>query len=65
MVKRFANPGEFVEAKPILQLAQLNPLRIEVVSPVDNYEKIVKGMKAKIFPEFGDYKNLVAEVVVG
>ena len=64
VVKRFANPGEFVEAKPILQLAQLNPLRIEVVSPVDNYEKIVKGMKAKIFPEFGDYKNLVAKVVM-
>ena len=64
VVRRYANPGEFVETKPILQLAQLNPLRIEVVSPVANYGKIVKGMQATISPEFGDYKNLVAKVVV-
>ncbi len=64
VVKRYANPGEFVETKPILQIAQLNPLRIEVVSPVSNYGKIVKGMQAKIFPEFGAYGNLVAKVIV-
>lgn len=64
VVKRYANPGEFVETKPILQLAQLNPLRIEVVSPVENYGKIVKGMQANILPEFGEYNDLVAKVVV-
>ena len=64
VVKRYAMPGEFVETKPILQLAQLDPLKIEVVSPVSNYGKIVKGMRAKIIPEFGEYKNLIAEVVV-
>ena len=64
VVKRYANPGEFVETKPILQLAQLDPLRIEVVSPVANYGKIVKGMRANIVPEFGEYDGLVAEVVV-
>ena len=64
VVKRYAMPGEFVETKPILQLAQLDPLKIEVVSPVSNYGKIVKGMRAKILPEFGEYKNLIAEVVV-
>ncbi len=64
VVKRYAMPGEFVETKPILQLAQLDPLKIEVVSPVSNYGKIVKGMRAKILPEFGDYEDLIAEVVV-
>ncbi len=64
VVRRYAMPGEFVETKPILQLAQLDPLKIEVVSPVSNYGKIVKGMKARILPEFGDYEDLIAEVVV-
>jgi len=64
VVKRYANPGEFVETRPILQLAQLDPLRIEVVSPVANYGKIIKGMQATIFPEFGEYENLIAKVVV-
>jgi RND family efflux transporter MFP subunit len=64
IVKRYAMPGEFVETKPILQIAQLDPLRIEVVSPVSNYGKIKKGMQAKILPEFGEYDALIATVVV-
>ena len=43
---------------------QLDPLKIEVVSPVSNYGKIKKGMRAKIVPEFGEYKDLIATVVV-
>ena len=57
-------PGEFVETKPILQIAQLDPLSIEVVSPVLNYGKIKKGMQAKILPEFGEHEALIATVVV-
>lgn len=64
VVKLYSTPGEFVETNPILKLAQVDPLKIEVVSPVSNYGKIVKGMRARIIPEFGDYQNLVAEVVV-
>lgn len=64
VVKRYFTTGEFVENKPIIKLAQLNPLKIEVVSPVENYGKIVKGMRAKIYPEFGEYTDLIAEVVV-
>ena len=64
VVKRYSTPGEFVEADPIIKLAQLDPLKIEVVSPVSNYGKIVKGMRAEILPDFGGYPNLIAEVVV-
>ena len=64
VVKRYSTPGEFVEADPIIKLAQLDPLKIEVVSPVSNYGKIVKGMRAKILPDFGGYPDLIAEVVV-
>lgn len=64
VVKRYFTAGEFVANKPIVKLAQLHPLRVEVVSPVENYGKIFKGMRAKIKPDFGDYTDLVAEVVV-
>jgi RND family efflux transporter MFP subunit len=43
VVKRNNSPGEFVEEKPVLELAQLNPLRIEVVVPVRHYGKIKVG----------------------
>ena len=64
VVKRYSSPGEFVESNPIIKLAQLDPLKIEVVSPVSNYGKIEIGMRAKILPDFGGYQDLVAEVVV-
>ena len=64
VVKRYYTSGEYVTNKPIVKLAQLHPLRVEVVSPVENYGKIIKGMRARIQPDFGDYTDLIAEVVV-
>ena len=64
VVKRYFSQGEFVESKPIVKLAQLDPLKIEVISLVSNYGKIVKGMRARIVPEHGNYSELVADVVV-
>jgi RND family efflux transporter MFP subunit len=48
VVKRMNSPGEFVQEKPILDLAQLNPLRIEVVVPVRYYGKIKSGMTGMV-----------------
>ena len=64
VVKRYFSQGEFVESRPIIKLAQLDPLKIEVISLVSNYGKIVKGMRARIVPEYGDYPELIADVVV-
>ena len=64
VVNRYSSPGEFVEADPIIKMVQLDPLKIEVFSPVSNYGKIVNGMKAEIVPDSGAYQDLIAEVVV-
>ena len=64
VVKRYYSVGELVESKPIIKLAQLNPLKIEVISPVSNYGKIIIGMRAKVLPEHGDYPELIAEVAI-
>ncbi len=61
---RYLMPGEFIEDNPILKLAQLNPLRIEVVSPVQYFGRVKPGMHAQIITEFGSFNNLVGEVVV-
>ena len=64
VVDRYMMPGEFVDNKPVLKVAQLNPLRVEVISQVANFGKIKPGMHAYVIPEFGEYDKLVAEVVV-
>jgi RND family efflux transporter MFP subunit len=48
VVKRMNSPGEFVQEKPILDLVQLNPLRVEVVVPVRLYGKIKVGMTGMV-----------------
>jgi RND family efflux transporter MFP subunit len=61
---RYLMPGEFIEDNPILKLAQLDPLRVEVVAPVTYFGRIKNGMHAQVKTEFGAFENLVAEVIV-
>ena len=51
VVERFLHPGEYIEDQAILELAQIDPLHVEVVMPVEVYGTIKPGMKATIKPE--------------
>jgi len=64
VVDRYLMPGEFTEEKPVLKLAQLDPLRVEVVAPVTYFGLIKTGVHAQVKTEFGSFENLIAEVVV-
>ena len=65
VVERYLNPGESAEDKPVLKLAQINPLRVEVVLPVTQFGKIRKGQGAVVYPEAGiggEYESTVSIV---
>ncbi|CAI2719128.1 efflux RND transporter periplasmic adaptor subunit [Nitrospina watsonii] len=51
VVDRFKSPGEFVEEQPVMKLAQIDPLHVEVIAPISYLGKIRAGMKATVFPE--------------
>ncbi len=51
VTNRFLTAGEYVENQPILQLAQINPLNVEVFAPVRLLGAIKMGMRADIAPE--------------
>lgn len=51
VVDRFKSVGEYVEEQPILVLAQVNPLHVEVIAPVDLYRQVEVGMMATVMPE--------------
>ena len=51
VVERLLAPGEFAKQAPILKLAQLDPLRVEVIAPVQLWGQIAVGMPAQIMPE--------------
>ncbi|WP_246438988.1 efflux RND transporter periplasmic adaptor subunit [Teredinibacter franksiae] len=64
VVARYKEPGEHIYFEPVLQLVQLDPLRVEVFAPAEFYNKIKEGMTATIKPELVIAKDsYTAEVV--
>ena len=67
VMDRMLNPGDVAEAgtgrKPILKLAQIDPLRVEVVLPPATFGKIRVGMKGLVMPENGGQYPAQVKVV--
>lgn len=51
VVQHFLSPGESVWEKPIVRLAQIDPLRVEVLVPVAYFGAISEGQEAIVSPE--------------
>lgn len=51
VLERYLSPGEQTRQSPILKVAQLDPLRVEVFAPLSWLGKITKGMEARIEPD--------------
>ncbi|MEM7252828.1 MAG: efflux RND transporter periplasmic adaptor subunit, partial [Pseudomonadota bacterium] len=51
VTERFKWPGEFVEEEPILRVAKLDPLRVEVIVPVALHQALHRNMVAEVLPE--------------
>ncbi|HTF96996.1 MAG TPA: efflux RND transporter periplasmic adaptor subunit [Cellvibrio sp.] len=65
VVERMKEPGEHIDFEPVLRLAQLDPLRVEVFAPASLYGKVKPGIKASVTPELGaDSRSYPAEVTL-
>ncbi len=51
VVDRLLSPGELARQTPVMKLAQLNPLRVEVFAPISLLGKLKAGMRADVRPE--------------
>ena len=51
VVELFLAAGELVSTEPILKLAQLDPLNVEVIAPVSMLGAIRKGQRVEVKPE--------------
>ena len=51
VVERYLNPGESVEDRPVLKLAKIDPLKVELIAPVELFGQIRVGMSADILAE--------------
>lgn len=65
VVERYLSPGELVEEKPIVKIAQIDPLNVEVIAPVSMLGAFTKDAKALVYtegPTLGPYEAKVARV---
>jgi len=51
VTRRELSPGEYVGEKPILSIAQIHPLNVEVIVPVRRLGSVQQGMSAEVRPE--------------
>ncbi len=48
IVERYKSIGEYIEAEPVYRIANLDPLHVELILPVEKLDTIKLGMKAEI-----------------
>jgi len=64
VVEQHTFPGEFVYDNPIMTVAQINPLRVEVVLPARLFNEYQRGDIASIEPELRHSESILAMVDV-
>lgn len=50
VTERFLGPGEYVGAEPILTVACIDPLNVEIIAPLERLGTISRGMRAEVRP---------------
>jgi hypothetical protein len=48
VIERFKSVGEYVEDEPVMRIAQLDPLHVEVIVPMSHWGQIKSGMQAEV-----------------
>lgn len=64
VVERYLMPGESANNQPILQLAKIDPLLVEVVAPFELFGLIEQGMEVEIRPDIPIDSQYLATVNV-
>jgi RND family efflux transporter MFP subunit len=64
VVERYVSPGEYVNNQPLLRVARIDPLRVEVIVPSQMFGKIKRGMTATVVPELPAFGEQTATVSI-
>ncbi len=62
VVDRFVNPGERVEERPLMRVAVVDPLRVELMVPTAQYGSLAAGDRVMIRPELPGAEAVTATV---
>jgi RND family efflux transporter MFP subunit len=63
VVERLSHPGERIELQPVLRLADVSELRVEVAVPASQFGSVREGATASVSPEVPGLAARLAKVV--
>jgi multidrug efflux pump subunit AcrA (membrane-fusion protein) len=61
-MERYKSVGEFIETDAVVRVAQLNPLHVEVVLPVEYLGMLSTGRRAKVTPSLPAFDSQIGTV---
>jgi len=64
VVERFLSPGEYVGEDPIMKIACIDPLYVEVVVPAEKFGMIKKDDKAEVSLDIPKLRKYSASVII-
>ncbi|MGI4846962.1 MAG: efflux RND transporter periplasmic adaptor subunit [Janthinobacterium lividum] len=64
IVERYFTAGERVEEKPMVRVARIDPLRVEVVMPSAMYGSVHAGTQARVIPDLAGMAPIAATVAL-
>ena len=64
VVKTLVDPGETVEGTPVMTIAEVNPLNVEVILPADRFGSVKVGTEASITPIIRGARAKKAKVII-
>jgi RND family efflux transporter MFP subunit len=64
VAERYASAGERVDDKPLLRVAKVDPLRVQLVVPVSMYLQVEQGGYASVVPELPGARPMSARVTM-
>jgi RND family efflux transporter MFP subunit len=64
VAERFVSAGERVDDKPLMRIAKMDPLRVQLVVPVSMYLQVQLGGYANVMPDLPGAKPLSAKVTM-
>lgn len=64
IIDSYVKIGESVSNRPIMKIAQINPLRVELIAPTEYFGLLQKDMQVEVYPERPANKMYKATVTV-
>ncbi len=64
VMERFKSVGEYIEDDPLMRVARLDPLNVEVILPVEYMGQLEVGVRAEVTPILPDYPKQIATVTL-